>query len=254
MNFPEQEIELEVFRTGDYGPRGAFSEEDLERIATDYNPSDHEAPVTLDHDQTGPAHGWVSGLRRIGDRLLARLSKVSPTLAESLRNATFRKRSIELYRKFPETGRSYLKAVSFLGAAAPIVKGLRDPIFSGDPDVETISFTEDFPNFAAEARDELIRRGCWKPEWEAAGLLDVFSAIGDAPARDALLGLLEKLGNPVSFGQVDRSGGHETEAQFSESLVGGCSDASLERHRRATELLRAAPQMDYREALIRANS
>ena len=34
----DHEMEIEVFRAGDYGPRGRYSEEDLERIAADYDP------------------------------------------------------------------------------------------------------------------------------------------------------------------------------------------------------------------------
>ena len=49
------EIELEVFRVGDYGDKGAFSEDDLDRIAADYDPAVHEAPVTIDHQQAGTA-------------------------------------------------------------------------------------------------------------------------------------------------------------------------------------------------------
>lgn len=253
MTFPEQEIELEVFRTGDYGPRGAFTEDDLERIAGDYDPARHEAPVTLDHEQAGPAHGWVSGLRRIGDRLLARLSRISPSLGEALQSGAFRKRSIELYRKFPETGRSYLKAVSFLGAAPPVVKGLRDPIFSSDPEVETVSFTEDLRDFRTAARDELIRRGCWKPEWEQAGLLDVFSALGECDEQKSLLSFLENLGSPVAFGRTPASDDPPAQLNFSETLVGGCSGESLKRHQRAAELLRQNPDLDYRDALLKAN-
>src|SRR5690606_32066987 len=54
---PMNELELEIFRAGDYGPRGRWSEADLDRLAAGYDPALHEAPVTLDHAQTGPALG-----------------------------------------------------------------------------------------------------------------------------------------------------------------------------------------------------
>jgi len=44
-----QKLELEVFRAGDYGPKGQWGEAELEQLAEDYNPAMHEAPVTLDH-------------------------------------------------------------------------------------------------------------------------------------------------------------------------------------------------------------
>lgn len=134
-NAPD-EIELEVFRAGDYGARGDWPAERLDAIAADYDPDLHEAPVTLDHAQTGPALGWVAGVRRSGDRLVARVRAAGRELIDALRRGTFKKRSVELYPALPETGRPYLKAVSLLGAAAPAVRGLRDPRFSeeGAPD------------------------------------------------------------------------------------------------------------------------
>jgi len=92
---PPEEIQVEVFRAGDYGPKGVYTEKDLDSIAADYDPSDHEAPVTLDHEQKGPAQGWVAGLRRLGDRLVAVLHRLSPELAEAVRRGKFRKRSID---------------------------------------------------------------------------------------------------------------------------------------------------------------
>ncbi len=124
------ELELEIFRAGDYGVKGRWTEDQLERIAGGYDADLHEAPVTLDHAQSGPAMGWVRGVRRCGDRLVARLRGLDDGLRQLLRSGAFKKRSVELYRELPETGEPYLKAVSFLGAAAPAVKGLREAVFS----------------------------------------------------------------------------------------------------------------------------
>jgi hypothetical protein len=130
----DQEIEMEVFRAGDYGPRGSYSEEDLERIASDYAPGLHEAPVTVDHRQDGPALGWVRGLRRAGRLLLARLGGLDCGFLENLKAGAFKKRSVEIYRKLETTGRPYLRALTFLGAGAPVVKGLADPVFGETPE------------------------------------------------------------------------------------------------------------------------
>ena len=37
------ELEIEVFRSGDYGEKGAFSEKDVDQLISDYDPSVHEA-------------------------------------------------------------------------------------------------------------------------------------------------------------------------------------------------------------------
>ena len=125
-------LEIEVFRAGDYGPKGVYLAEDVRQIAEDYDPSRHEAPVTLDHRQDGPAYGWVEGLRCAGEVLVARLKDLHESLVEWVRRGAFKKRSIELYRSFGPTGRPYLRALSFLGACPPEVKGLADPVFSED--------------------------------------------------------------------------------------------------------------------------
>lgn len=97
---------------------------DLEQIARDYDPQLQEAPVTVEHMRSGPALGWVAGLRVTGDKLQARFRDLSERLREWLSSGAYRSRSIEMYKPFTATGGSYLGAVSFLGAAAPAVKGL----------------------------------------------------------------------------------------------------------------------------------
>ena len=122
------QMEVEVFRAGEYGPKGSWGEAELDQIADDYDPAVHEAPVTLDHAQRGPALGWVAALRRVGDRLVARLRGLNRRLMDSIREGAFKKRSVELYSSLRETERPYLRAVSFLGASVPEVKGLADPL------------------------------------------------------------------------------------------------------------------------------
>lgn len=268
MSIPEH-LEVEVFRAGDYGPKGTYTEDDLERIAEHYNPATHEAPVTMDHDQRGPAHGWVRSLRRVGDRLLATLVRLSEPLRAALEANAYKKRSVELYRALKATGTPYLKAVSFLGAAAPEVKGLADPVF--DSGEEVLSFEEDCPSAieaieeppeppedpAEEARRYLIERGAWRPEWEEAGVGPVFQQLPDQEARAALLRVLESASAPVSFGAIGRTAGGAAMSQiadrFGEGLVGApASQSSLRIHREAVRLLNNDPDLAYRDALLRA--
>jgi hypothetical protein len=123
-------LEMEVFRAGTYGAdgwKGTYSERDVRAMASDYEPDYHEAPVTLDHVDRGPAYGWVQSLRATPDgRLFATLKQLSDELIEWLRAGVYRKRSVEIYRDFPATGRPYLRAVTFLGAGVPEVKGMPD--------------------------------------------------------------------------------------------------------------------------------
>ncbi|MEA1996704.1 MAG: hypothetical protein U9N45_03660 [Gemmatimonadota bacterium] len=101
-----------------------ISTHDLEDMAADYDRLLQEAPVTLEHKKEGPAHGWVSALRVAGDRLQAKFTDLSAKLRQWLGSGAYRSRSIEMYKPFEPTGKAYLGAVSFLGAAPPAVKGL----------------------------------------------------------------------------------------------------------------------------------
>jgi len=123
-------MELEIFRAGQYGPKGEWNEQALEGLARDYDAAIHEAPVTLDHAQSGPALGWVDSVQRVGDRLVAKLHDLNPAFTDLVKQGAFKKRSVELYPAATHSGRPYLKAVSFLGAAVPAVKGLRDVLLS----------------------------------------------------------------------------------------------------------------------------
>ena len=143
-------LEMEVFRTGDYGPKGTYSDDDLDAIAADYRADLLEAPLTFDHAQTGPAFGWVSALRREGDRLVAVLKGVPAAVKDLLRAGAYKRRSVELFRTLPHTGRPYLRAVSLLGAATPEVKGLREVCFASQEDACALEFSsEDAPPAAA---------------------------------------------------------------------------------------------------------
>lgn len=207
------ELELEVFKTGDYGGKGSWDEAALDGLAADYDPKLHEAPVTVDHAQTGPALGWVESLRRVGDRLVARLRGVSGRLLEMIREGAFKKRSVEIYPAMKESGRPYLRAVSFLGAASPEVKGLIDPTFTEDGAAdeskgEKMLFadgrgegeefdydcehahereteggenseyveTEDLLAFA-EMRNRLQAGGKWQPVWGERGIAEFYRAL-----------------------------------------------------------------------------
>lgn len=127
---------IEVFDGAKHGRDWPTTAEELARIADNYCPEFHEAPVKLDHADAGPAGAWVKELKAEGTRLLARLGQVADWFAELVREGRFKKRSVELYRDLQGRG-PYLRAVAFLGAAVPAIKGLRE-----------IAFQEDEPEFS----------------------------------------------------------------------------------------------------------
>jgi len=114
---------FEVFKAGNY-PQGKFTKAEVEELAKNYDPSFCEAPITLDHEQKGPAYGWVENLKEDGGVLKATFKDLSDDLKEFVNQGKYKKISIEIYREL-EGKKPYLKAVSFLGASIPQVKGMK---------------------------------------------------------------------------------------------------------------------------------
>lgn len=124
---------VEVFRAGDYPGRGSFTESDLDSVVENYKNGDHEAPITIDHEQSGPAFGWVESLSRKDNILVAKLKPLAD-FAEQVKNGAFKKRSIELLRNPLR-----FRAVTFLGAGSPVVKGMLN-VFKEENPAGTFTF------------------------------------------------------------------------------------------------------------------
>ena len=128
---------FEVFRAGNY-PQGTFSEADVEALAKNYEPIFCEAPITLDHEQKGPAYGWVKELIAENGKLKACFRDVSPELKELVQSGKYKKISVEIYKEL-EGRIPYLKSISFLGAGIPQVKGM-EPVEFRDGETEIYIF------------------------------------------------------------------------------------------------------------------
>lgn len=138
--------DMEIFRAGTHtssdGRKKTFTEADLDKIAAGYDPAFHEAPVVIGHPADNhPAYGWVKGLRRVGEKLMATV-EVVPQFAEALRQKLFKKRSASLYENLDGKG-MYLRHVGFLGAMPPAVKALADINLSDSSESVTIEFVEE---------------------------------------------------------------------------------------------------------------
>lgn len=272
-NNMDKEMEIEVFRVGDYGEKGQWAEADLDRMAQDYAPDRHEAPVTVDHHQDGPALGWVKGLRRMGNRLLARLGGLEPAFTEMLESGRFKKRSVELYRRLESTGRPYLKAVSFLGAASPAVKGMEDPVFTEDGKAEAACFTETLDEELPEEKsreeaaafcEQLRVEGRWLPQWERMGLEPFLESLEreaplfeeGPPARQWFLDFLRSLA-PLVPGQEmpsdPKPSFHENPGMPDNRRGVALDDRSIQLHRLVCQYQEKYPETSYTDALRRVS-
>jgi len=117
---------FEIFRTGTWtdasGNTREWTTADLDTIVAKYNPEDKEAPFVIGHPEIdSPAYGWVEGIKRVGEVLLAKGKDVVSEFEDMVKQGLFKNRSIRLT---PDGTR--LLHVGFLGAMAPAVKGLAD--------------------------------------------------------------------------------------------------------------------------------
>lgn len=122
---------MEIFRAGRHtdseGRVRDWSTQDLDFAVKSYDPAQHEAPLVIGHPATnGPAYGWVQGLKRVGDLLMAKAHQVAPEFAQLVKDGRFKKRSTSFYPN------GTLRHIGFLGAQPPAVKGLRDISLSSD--------------------------------------------------------------------------------------------------------------------------
>ena len=107
-----------ICRAGKY-PQGEITPADLTEIAGSYNPSFHEAPITLDHNQSGPAYGWIDKVEAKGDSLYASFKEVTKELLNLNHEKKYKRPSVEIAQY---DGKKYLRAVSFV--TFPQVKSL----------------------------------------------------------------------------------------------------------------------------------
>lgn len=138
---------VEILRAGVIRGR-EYKATDLQEIAENTNrlikEELHNPPGKLGHDDSQafarasglPATGWVERLRVIGDKLVADFADVPKLVMRAMREKLFRKISSEIYFDFPhpKTGDimgKVLRAVAFLGADIPEVKGLGDYLGEG---------------------------------------------------------------------------------------------------------------------------
>jgi len=286
------EVEMEVFRSGDYGAKGAYTLATLQQMAEDYRPDLLEAPLTFDHAQAGPAYGWVARLRREGDRLVAVIKGVPQAIKELVRSGAYKRRSVELMRKLPQTGRPYLRAVSLLGAATPEVKGLRDICFAAAPSGDCIAVHDETEVEAkptgyeatatTSAPDDEVRTlrsqvlqgrvalmfselradGYCLPEEDAVGIRHIFATQSgdvahfsddDADAAVAWVGdFLRRHLVRVPLGEAAAPAVGGRATASVATFSHRVAPASLQLHQRVLSLQAAAPGLSYSDALRQA--
>ena len=127
----------EIFRAGDYGTKGSYTEADLDRMVANFNGSD-QVPIVVGHPETdSPAWGWLDGVKRAGNVLMAKVGELHQDFAKALAENRFRNRSVRIVKT--SVGPKLLH-LGFLGAVLPQVEGLKTAAFSGDGERSDYAF------------------------------------------------------------------------------------------------------------------
>lgn len=131
---------LEIFRAGDYGPKGKYSAGDLEKVVANFNAAD-QVPIVVGHPETdAPAWGWLSEVKRQGEVLLGRVGELHKDFAAALAENKFRNRSVRIAQT--ASGPKLLH-LGFLGAVLPQVEGLKTAAFGDDS--QRLDYAFDLP-------------------------------------------------------------------------------------------------------------
>jgi len=154
-NFKGFDDWIEIFRGGkqiDSNGREHDGDAVIDRAVATFSASEHEPPVVVGHPKdNAPAFGWVAGLKKSGNILLAKFKDIVPEFQTAVENGLYKKRSASFY---PDGS---LRHVGFLGAAPPAVKGLADLSFSDNDQEATFEFSETNP-WTWQAIADVFRR------------------------------------------------------------------------------------------------
>lgn len=159
---PKRTVYIELFRSGPQisssGQKMVFADEDLDQVVSGYNPSTHEAPLIIGHDQDDgtPALGWVREVWRKGKSLWGKV-ELTPKAERLIRDGVFKKVSSSFYLPDADTNPTPGQlALRHLGLVSiPAVKGLTafaenypEGSITITPTESSISFQETLPDMA----------------------------------------------------------------------------------------------------------
>lgn len=133
---------IEIFRAGDYGEKGEWTESEIDQVVENFSNGDWRAPAVLGHpEHDSPAMGHVAELKRKGPSLMAKFQQVHPALESMVSEGRYPNRSAAFYTD-PQGKGPVLRHVGFLGAVPPEVKGLAPIQFSNTKFI-SIDFEEE---------------------------------------------------------------------------------------------------------------
>lgn len=195
---------VEIFATGTHNG-DEYTEKDLDDMVEAHRALDFHPALKVGHtkDKPGdPSYGWVSNLRRVGQKLVADFEGMHDSVIEAIRKRSYDNVSAEVYFNLKRAGKTFrraLKAVALLGAEVPAVANLvpLHKVEFAEGEFEKALFTEDSKlSVSAEAVFEclserlvkIIREGDVDMKTKAEQLKELSAKIADATKQIAELG------------------------------------------------------------------
>lgn len=131
--------DIEIFRIGTWNG-DTYTGSDLDKIVLNFDKLRNEksVPLKLGHTENQkflqkdglPSAGWVTSVKRVGDKIVASAKDVPQKIYDLIKNGAYKKVSAEIYPSYEDVnGNLYnhvLRAVALLGADVPAVDGLSD--------------------------------------------------------------------------------------------------------------------------------
>jgi hypothetical protein len=130
--------DVEIFETGKWNG-DEYNAQDLDEIVEAFTALGGKLKpyVKLGHDPKQamlqkdgmPAAGWITGLKRVGNKLVANMSSVPEKIYNLIQSKAYGRFSSEIFWNLKDEGKTYrraLKAVALLGADTPAVTSLDD--------------------------------------------------------------------------------------------------------------------------------
>lgn len=129
---------VEIFEAGKWNGE-EYTEKDLDDIVSSFNEIGGKIKpfVKLGHSEKQdllqkdglPAAGWITGLKRVGSKLVANFSSVPEKIYQLIKANAYGRFSSEIFWNLKDEGKTYrrvLRAVALLGADTPAVTSLDD--------------------------------------------------------------------------------------------------------------------------------
>jgi len=157
--------DIEIFEAGTY--RGiVYDEAALDSMVANFTACKDELKPTLviGHEENQdllknsglPSAGWMTGVKKVGKKLLASFKDVPQVLMDLIGKGAYKRISSEIYSNYNGKGHA-LRRVATLGGEIPEVKTLQDivSLYSDSPEGETswVTLNEQDPQPVAAAQD-----------------------------------------------------------------------------------------------------